>query len=104
MKLMNKYKYKYMIPYIFQDILILLKDINNTNVWLTLSFDHYVLKRVLDVKNKNTCEIAAKNGHLEVLKYARENGCPWDEWTCSFAARNGHLEVLKWARENGCPE
>jgi len=46
---------------------------------------------------------AAKGGHLEVLKWARENGCPWDEWTCAYAAEGGHLEVLKWARENGCP-
>jgi hypothetical protein len=38
-----------------------------------------------------------------VLKWARENGCPWDEETCSAAAEGGHLEVLKWARENGCP-
>ena len=22
-----------------------------------------------------------KNDRLEFLKYARENGCPWDEWT-----------------------
>ena len=38
-----------------------------------------------------------------MLKWARENGCPWDERTCMFAAEGGHLEVLKWARENGCP-
>jgi len=38
-----------------------------------------------------------------VLKWARENGCPWDETTCAFAAEGGHLETLKWARENGCP-
>ena len=25
---------------------------------------------------------AAENGHLECLKYAHENGCPWDEMTC----------------------
>ena len=49
------------------------------------------------------CEIAAEYGHLEVLKWARQNGCPWDEMTCSFAADGGYLEVLKWARENGCP-
>jgi len=36
------------------------------------------------------------------LKWARENGCPWNENTCSLAAINRHLEVLKWARENGC--
>ena len=29
---------------------------------------------------------AAKNGHLECLKYAREHGCPWDEETCEDAA------------------
>ena len=49
-----------------------------------------------------------KNGHLSLLKWARENGsvgisgCYWNEWTCAGAAAYGHLEVLKWARENGC--
>ena len=38
-----------------------------------------------------------------MLKYAHENGCPWDEWTCSMAAGGGHLKVLKYAHENGCP-
>jgi hypothetical protein len=38
-----------------------------------------------------------------VLKWARENGCPWNEDTCAYAAKGGHLEVLKWARANGCP-
>jgi hypothetical protein len=49
------------------------------------------------------CNIVAENGHLETLKWLRENGCPWNEWTCASAAFNGHLETLKWARENGCP-
>ena len=38
-----------------------------------------------------------------MLKWARENGCPWDEMTCSWAAGNGHIELLRWARENGAP-
>ena len=42
-------------------------------------------------------------GNLEVLKWARANGCPWDEGTCAEVARNGHLEVLKWARAQRCP-
>ena len=41
---------------------------------------------------------AAANGHLECLKYLHEKGCPWDEWTCSEAARNGHLECLEILR------
>jgi len=53
--------------------------------------------------DKRTCAHAAKGGHLEVLKWARENGCPWDENTCACAAYRGHLEVLKWAHANGCP-
>ena len=48
------------------------------------------------------CCAVAKGGHLEILKWLRKNGCPWDDNTCHFAAKNGHLECLKWARENGC--
>ena len=42
-------------------------------------------------------------GHLEVLKWARANGCPWDGDTCTYAAEGGHLDVLKWLCANGCP-
>jgi len=50
-----------------------------------------------------TCSYAAKNGHLEILKWARANLCPWNEETCTNAAVGGHLELLKWAREHRCP-
>ncbi len=40
--------------------------------------------------------------HLEILQYAHENGCEWDERTCSAAAENGHLKCLKYAHQNGC--
>ena len=49
------------------------------------------------------CEYAARNGHLECLKYAHDNGCSWDERVCEYAARNGHLKCLKYAQDNGCP-
>jgi|SRR5579872_721457 len=49
-----------------------------------------------------TCAYAAQNGHLEVLKWTRSNDCEWNSWTCIWAALNGHLEVLKWATSNGC--
>ena len=41
----------------------------------------------------NTCANAAFNGHLEVLKWARKNGCEWDSDTCARAAQHGNLEV-----------
>lgn len=50
----------------------------------------------------NTCEAAAACGNLDVLKWARSQGCPWDYTTCLAAARNGHLHVLIWARAEGC--
>ena len=42
-----------------------------------------------------TCAHAAAGGHLEVLQWARENGCPWDWKTCAWAAEGGHLAVLR---------
>ena len=31
------------------------------------------------------------------------DGCPWDDGTCYRAVAHGHMEVLRWARQNGCP-
>jgi hypothetical protein len=45
---------------------------------------------------------AATKGQLEVLKWARDNGCDWNSDTCSSAARGGQLDLLKWLRDNGC--
>jgi hypothetical protein len=45
---------------------------------------------------------AAKYGHLHCLKYAHENGCPWDEKTCDAATRWDNIECLIYAFENGC--
>jgi hypothetical protein len=50
-----------------------------------------------------TCAVNARHGHLRVLRRARELDCPWDAWTCAVAAQGGHLEVMVWAREHGGP-
>ena len=39
-----------------------------------------------------TCAEAAERGLLEMLKWARENGCPWDERTRKRAALKGYVE------------
>ena len=46
---------------------------------------------------------AAKNGHLDCLRYLHENGCPWNEDATWGAAENGHMDCLKYLHENGCP-
>ena len=63
-------------------------------------------KDVLDIcqtSSEFVCATAAKRGYLNVLKWARETGCYWDERTCASAAVGGHLDVLKWVINNGCP-
>jgi hypothetical protein len=44
------------------------------------------------------------NVHLEVLQWARANGCDWDKGTCEYAEHRGRLGVLQWARDNHCRE
>ena len=52
---------------------------------------------------RGICNYATEGGCLFVLKWARAQGCPWDEWTCKWAAHGGYLAVLQWARAQGCP-
>lgn len=51
----------------------------------------------------NTTATAASYGSLACLEYAHKHGCPWDENTCSSAAEADNLDCLKYAHENGCP-
>jgi hypothetical protein len=52
--------------------------------------------------NINTILFASINGHLDCIKYAHKNGCPWSLYTTSNAAYYGHLNCIKYAHENGC--
>ena len=44
-------------------------------------------------------EPVSKNGRIDMLQWARANGCPLDKMACAQAALSGCLHVLKWARE-----
>ncbi|CAL6395545.1 unnamed protein product [Bathycoccus prasinos] len=48
---------------------------------------------------EGTITAAARQGNLEMVKYCVANECPIDEDACAFAAFNGHLECLKYLRE-----
>lgn len=51
-----------------------------------------------------TAAAAAGGGWLATLRWLREHGCEWDWRTCFYARLHGRLDVLKWARDSGCPE
>ena len=51
--------------------------------------------------SERACAFAAKNGHLECLKYVHEEAkAPWDFWTAEWAAENGHLHILEYLVEH----
>ena len=49
---------------------------------------------------EGACANAAANGHLECLKYLREEAkAPWGSGTANWAASNGHLHILEYLVE-----
>ena len=49
--------------------------------------------------DEGTINEAASQGYLEMVKYCVANGCHIDGRACAWAADGGHLEVLKYLRE-----
>ena len=49
--------------------------------------------------DEKTISSAAEQGNLEMVKYCVANEHPIDEVECAYAADGGHLEVLKYLRE-----
>lgn len=51
------------------------------------------------------CRVAAKAGHLSVLRWLRCQNppCPWGPWVCTSAVYRNHLNVLQWLRSRDLP-
>ena len=73
-----------------------------------------IVKWLYETKNIvwhfQTCQHAARRHHLEVLRYARANGCPWGDRVWEFAdplrqtaQSNKAKEMSAWLLANGCP-
>ena len=52
-------------------------------------------------KKERFCAQMALNGNFGLLQFLRGELCPWNKETCESAAANGHLECLKYAHRNG---
>ncbi|QDZ22381.1 hypothetical protein HOP50_07g49200 [Chloropicon primus] len=57
----------------------------------------------MQIWGEDTCSYAARGGHLHVIKWLMDEGCPWNNSACAYAARGGHVETLKWMKSQGCP-
>lgn len=53
--------------------------------------------------SKVWCERAAVWGDLGMLQYLRLNGAPWDQQTANEACSAGHIHILQWCQSSGCP-
>ena len=63
----------------------------------------FFLEEQNHVTEKGACVLAARAGHLHIIQWAREDGCPWNLSTSLAAAEAGHLHILQWLQENDCP-
>ena len=64
----------------------------------------YLVERKFDKYRKYGCEIAAKCGHLDCLKYLHETAkAPWNDWSVYHAHKNNHLDCVQYLLDNNCP-
>ncbi len=49
------------------------------------------------------CHYALLYGHLDIIRWTRDRGFPWDPYHCiHLAVEKGDLSFLHWARKRGC--
>jgi hypothetical protein len=46
---------------------------------------------------------AASLGLTAMCEYLHSEQCPWDTTVCDGAARQGHVDTVRWLQDNGCP-
>lgn len=51
--------------------------------------------------NETSCMLAIQ--HIDILKWLRTNGCPWDARTFDMAVKLGDISLIKWLNEEKCP-
>ena len=49
------------------------------------------------------CYEAAASNNIQLMRWLRARGCPWDARTCSMAASRGHIDMLRWLRSQSPP-
>ena len=45
-----------------------------------------------------------RKGHLDLLKYAHENGCPWNELLWNVTKESNCVDIIQYLKDEGCPQ
>jgi len=56
----------------------------------------------MNVHGMRVCAAACTAERLDILKWARESGCPWDVSAYQAAVNCENEEILQYLKENGC--
>jgi len=74
----------------------------NSVIFMT-GFDYQRPRERRRKPDYSPCHLAAKSGNLPLLEELRLTGHPCTTQLCRVAAYRGHIEILKWALLNDCP-
>jgi ribulose bisphosphate carboxylase small subunit len=80
------------------DDIMLQLDISNTGC---IGVIKYLLGRGFKL-TEELMNKAATSGSVQVVKFLRENYCPWSVLTCASAVRHGYLACVRYLLDNGC--
>lgn len=88
-------------------IALIINKLDDVSLTIFCFVNRYIrltyLSQINKISKNKLCREISRNGNVDLLIWARQNGCLWDEYTCTFAALNNHLSLLKYAVHNGCP-
>lgn len=62
---------------------------------------YMVENRLVSLKNKPYCDIAARKGNYECLRYLHENGCGFNRYTAMISLIRQDHRCLRYIMENG---
>jgi hypothetical protein len=85
-----------------KNIFLLYTDPNYTNEEL---LGCYYPEKINQEKIKLTSylfNVATLYGNIKLMKWLKENRCPWNYCTFSFATQHGNLENMKWLLDIKC--
>jgi Ankyrin repeats (3 copies) len=53
--------------------------------------------------NEEVITLAVFRGRMAMCQYLHAQQCPWGDSAPCQAAKDGHIDILRWLIDNGCP-